>query len=606
MKNRMKDEGFKSSQVDFSAFDTVFCESIEALNWAYSKGLSKSSEVRASSPTLLNLDKNFLNNDSYWDTEKIKVFLGEVNKYSLELYKKLKQKTGLEHELIICIIRDIIRSDRIIFKVASLSNDLLQKKVLVIKTFGKSGTFGNKLNFPWEIFLNHSHILNYKIKNDHWSNKKTTIPLIRRLRMNGKLGLIYKFFKTFSGIRSKSFAKKEVIIYRENELLTEIAANLSLHSVKLGFIDAKPDVLLKHDEKFISLAEDILKICKEIIECRVHKYIHKPFRTKVFDQIIKNLSENIAIYYSGVREGKSYLGNKEAKNKVFLSSVLNTSFGAGLTRSFRNQKIPVVSVQHGVSAEISQDSESRYTRFDSCLSDLNLVFNESIKNEDGSSPFSLGQTVVVGSSSRHMNVDSSNNPQNDIVYVSTCLYRGNIGPIISYMTDFDRSKKEIEIIDALEQIPHRVTYKTYPQNNRRYADEDLNILRARNSKKIEIFEDSLDMRYLLSNYKILITNGATSTLSWLLYSRKPLILIIYRGLGQFKYEYESDFCNALFVFYDDEYQKMINFLSQPISVIQKLWEDKSEYQKILIEKYFSKFNIGAGKRGQLEIEKLFN
>jgi hypothetical protein len=208
---------------------------------------------------------------------------------------------------------------------------------------------------------------------------------------------------------------------------------------------------------------------------------------------------------------------------------------------------------------------------------------------------------VAGISSRHLRMNRglksilSSTPE--IVFVSTNLYRGNIGPIASWMTDYDRSIKEKKIIqNVLSNLPYKVRYKTYPSDNRRYADIDPNVKEVSRHKNIELYDSKVDMRFLLKQHRILISNGATSTLSWLVFTNKPIVYIVFRHEDQLLEDAYDLFAQSMFLFYDDQYDQLVEFLSQPIEDIENQWKEKADARNKMIKKYFSSFEKGAGKR----------
>ena len=110
----------------------------------------------------------------------------------------------------------------------------------------------------------------------------------------------------------------------------------------------------------------------------------------------------------------------------------------------------------------------------------------------------------------------------------------------------------------------------------------------------------IDFRYIISNYGLLITSGATSTLGWCVYSNIPLVIINRKGSLAIKNSVLNDFKKAFFIFDDVNinWQKNLKlFLEKGYSDIIKLWEMKSGSRSSIIKKYFGDTNINAGKNG---------
>ena len=116
--------------------------------------------------------------------------------------------------------------------------------------------------------------------------------------------------------------------------------------------------------------------------------------------------------------------------------------------------------------------------------------------------------------------------QNDFLFLSMNLYRGIISSFNSNYHDFDKAKKEIIIIEKiLSKIRHKIDYKPYVTENLRYPDEDpvLDILQKH--KRINLLNEIIDARFIISDYKAFIIQGASSTLSWIILTEKPVIFI---------------------------------------------------------------------------------
>ena len=194
-----------TSTVDFKKYKNVFCDSAEALDWAYKNGLNKNAIIRTSSPEMLWKDNlNILNLADCWSKVKIKKFLESTNSYSKDIYDSVLNLKDISHEEALCITRDLVRFDRVLFKAACLKQNDLIEPLLFISIEGKGGSFGNRLNPPWKDLLKNNSkfkIVPFKIKDDEWdvmSVKKVSI--IYRLFLGGYQLIIYRFFIWFHRI----------------------------------------------------------------------------------------------------------------------------------------------------------------------------------------------------------------------------------------------------------------------------------------------------------------------------------------------------------------------------------------------------------------------
>ena len=186
-----------------------------------------------------------------------------------------------------------------------------------------------------------------------------------------------------------------------------------------------------------------------------------------------------------------------------------------------------------------------------------------------------------------------------IVYISTNLY--HMGLSLAQKTDYGNAiDEQLLITNVLSKLPHKVCYKAYPEDNRRYADTDPVLMYPEKARNMNLFTNKIDMRYLISEYKVFVTSQATSTLGWPIMSGKPVIFINRKYNNPLTNEAYKSLSQGIFVFNDDEndfHKNIRDFLSLPIEEIERLWQKKKKYRKEMIRDYFTEHNNGdAGER----------
>jgi len=239
--------------------------------------------------------------------------------------------------------------------------------------------------------------------------------------------------------------------------------------------------------------------------------------------------------------------------------------------------------------------------FDNSVADIVFSYNRKIVNIEKNTYFDKSIHHVVGMPLRLIRMNSKKTTSGlalPIVYISTNLYYMGFG--LSSETDYIRAKNEQKLVTkVLSKLPHKVCYKTYPEDNRRYADSDPVLSSVKSANNIELFSKKIDMRYLISEYRILVTTCATSTLGWAVMSNKPVVFIDQKRSQPLTDEAHASLSEGLFVFDDDDENFHINirnFLSQSIETIEELWQKKEYARKEMIKDYFSKYKSGAGKK----------
>jgi len=318
-----------------------------------------------------------------------------------------------------------------------------------------------------------------------------------------------------------------------------------------------------------------------------------------FDQLIFQWDQSIII-------------NKNTKSFLLIGASGNIK-GQSLSTVCQKKGIPIIAAQHGLTVGISKLHGELSSGFDNSVADIVLVHNKATKKILSENYFAKSKPYIVGASSRHARVGRkkhANNSAIPIVYISTNLYRGNMGFIMSSKTDYSQARDEQKLIlSVLSKLPHRVRYKIYPDDNRRFPDPDPVFKDAILADNIDFFSDKLDMRYLLEEHRILVTSQSTSTLSWPVMTGKPVIFINWKNNCPLTDDAHSSLSKGLFVFDDNDvgfHDKLRDFLSQPIEEIERLWELKRVYRKDMMVEFFSTYDSGAGARSaNIILEKYF-
>jgi len=591
--------------MNLSKYNNVFCDSKKALEWAYKHGLPRDSQVRTSAPALLwEEDPNIKHIESRWNVEELGRFQSSIQRFSEDVFDAAIAVNGVERELALAISQSAVSFQKVLYKAACLEEKDFTSPRLFIQVEGESGPSGNNMNSPWEYILSCNKLFNsvsFTLKNDKWSVLNTQgISYWDRYKLAGGETLIYRLLILIMRLLPSWIFKRELLVPNENELIIETAASLMLRGVKVTELNVEHvDEDLEPNDCYKELYNSVSIVIQE----RVRKWvtlsavdptmslfeIHIFKHFKLFNQLVKAWE-------------RAFIRNNKIKQAVLMNASGSIK-GQTLAYVCNKIGIPIIGAQHGVTVEISQMHGEVSSGFDNSVPKATLYYNSKCAEVESKSHFSNSKSYVVGSSSRHIRMKSDkilDEVPIPIVYISTNLYRGNLGHLITWHTDYDRAKRERDFVaKVLRNLPHKVLYKTYPEDNRRYADKDPVLDDVKNSNNITLFDKKVDMRYLLSNYKIIITSGATSTLSWPVMSGKPVVFINRKEKSPLTSEAYAYLSKGLFVFDDDEkdfHSNLRKFLSQPISNIEAQWKKKKDSRKHMIKNYFSEYRGDAGKR----------
>ena len=583
-------------KTSLSGYNNVFCDSLEALEYAYQQGLSRDAIIRTSSPAMLwNKDPNIIHVESHWNVDLMKEFQSTIQRFSEEIYDNVMLVEGISREESLCIAQAAVSFHRLLFKAACLTRRDLVEPCLFISVDGNGGPGGNNMNPPWDKLLINNpkyKTITYVLKNDKWSTLTTAgVSLWNRMRIGGMETLTYRLFIKLTNKLPISLFRRQVLITNENELLIETAAHLALNGVRIREINPiKKDYAPIDKNKLLCIKKSI----KTLVNIRIKNWVD-PNLVKLCESLLFQEVEEKLNSFMRFRSQWEFIAKepKQLKRVLLINSPVNTK-GLAIASVCRKSGIPIVSFQHGVTYEICATHGEMSVNCEINASDLFVAYNCQSEKKYQTSHFIYGDSFVAGISARHLRMNRpyymKSNNESPIIYVSTNLYRGNIGAFSTWETDYDRAVNEhLLVTKVLGRLPHKVCYKNYPEDNRRYADKDPVLMEVCAQENMDLFSRKIDMRYLLSKHRVLVTTVATSTLSWLVMSGKPVVFINQIHNGPLTKNAHSIFSKGLFLFDNTEgfHERLRNFLSLPIAEIEKLWTQKKGAREKMVKQFFT-------------------
>jgi spore coat polysaccharide biosynthesis protein SpsF (cytidylyltransferase family) len=601
---------------DFSGYDTVFCDSLQALEWAYKHKLPKSAIVKTGAPAILSSNKKNIHNiEERWSANELKKFQSTMQKLTIDSFDASLSIPGIERELALIVSRCTYNFQKILYKAACLDKSDFINPRLFIHVSGETGPLGNMMNSPWDELLSVNPLfstINYTLEDDNWSVLTTQgVPYLRRFAIAGYETLIYRLSISIMKKLPSFMFSKEIFMPNENELNIEIAYSLALRGVKISSIQLDNPPNIKNtvlDENLKALYCVILPIMREKVEQWA-----EPTAVEVVMNLFKStLKHQVQNFTLLANRWENVIANNIVKKRK-LAVLMNASGsvkGQALSYACRKNGIPLLSSQHGVTVEISKVHDIVQFAFDNAGSDAIFSYNNKIVDIESNSYFDKSEHYVAGMPMRLIRMKYTGlmgKPIFPIVYISSLLYSNGLS--LSQKTDYIKAIDErLMITKVLNKLPHDVCYKTYPADNRRYADTDPVLSDIYKSNNIHLFANKVDFRYLISRYDVLVCSHATSTLGWVIMSKKPTVFIDHENDHPLTDDAHTSFSKGIFVFNSNEkdfHKKLRIFLSQPIEVIKQLWDDKKNSRNDMIKEYFSEYSDGAGKRSAQIILKKY-
>jgi hypothetical protein len=239
-------------------------------------------------------------------------------------------------------------------------------------------------------------------------------------------------------------------------------------------------------------------------------------------------------------------------------------------------------------------------------SDLVVAFNEEMVRLNDENPLSRAKCVAVGlpREFRKLKKKSRRTISHPVWYIRTSLYQSNLSRLHRGLCDWDMYQREIKLIESVfSKLPHGVIYKPYPAI--RYLDPDPAIECASKCNNMRVYEERLDLRYEVTKCRVLVTSGATGTVSYCLMSDRPTVFISGSNFMPLKKDIAERFEACLFLFDEsdpDFIDKLRGFLEQPLDQIDAQWRAKAVERRDFVQNYLSSSKGKPGKTAAAAID----
>ena len=423
-----------------------------------------------------------------------------------------------------------------------------------------------------------------------------------RLRFNPVTSHVYRIGRALWDRLAATPARGTVLVHRENELVKESAYYLmcrgyAVRSVPALGLASNP---ARADPDF---ADGVAAIVRAAAGPIYPPDYAAPIARFVADRVaaaVAELADRMEAYDAMLR------GLEKHRPRCLLTNYVGAVDMAALHAASRRHGLPLITFQHGITAEICRPMARAWPVFEAAAGDLVCPFDQALVDLGDGALFHRARSVAVGMPSelRHSVARAAGPPGQDIWYVSTGLCRGRTAMLHIAEPDHRIARFELDNIDrVLSSLPHPVIYKPYPAI--RYADGDPVVARAARAPGIRVHDGRGDFRFVAARCGVIVTARATSTLSWCLMSSRPVVFIDIPSQMPLRPEVRRLAEPGLFLF-DAGDPAMADdlraFLSRPIGEIEAEWQDRAAARATLIDAYFDTDRGPAGRRAADAIE----
>ncbi|MBJ86035.1 MAG: hypothetical protein CMJ11_05560 [Pelagibacterales bacterium] len=565
--------------------------------------MSETTKIITKSPRILSSNNNYVQDlEKDVNNKYNEIYRNKSKEYTYEIYNSLKKEKNISEYSLLCSQKFLKFYNQIYF--ASLFSDsFLGREFWVIKPICKD----KKINYAissdiYNILELHP---NCKIKeipvnstNERSARGDSKVSLYSRLRIVGYKGIFWNFLNLISFLFKSN--KVKIAIISSNELVRDISfyllwrKNLNIFYFKKFFNFKNKIVIIKN--------ENIIKNISVIVNKIFLKALRDVPSETIRELLIAKWNIELIDIINSYRTYKHNIKNILDKKKIdfILIGYLDMLKGLALHNICQNKSIPLISCQHGITREIIFDPNMRSIFFETSFSDYLFCYNDMSKKVTQSAMYYNQNNIYnIGLPSDYRNFISKKNKSKEICYISTILLSGGIPNFIAPEKDIELINWELKLINKVfKKTIKTIDYKPYPAI--RYAENDISIQAVKEDNNLKLVGTHIDLRYIISNYGLLITSGATSTLGWCVQSNIPLIIINRKGSLSIKESVIHDFKKAFFIFDDSDEnwtKKLKSFLEKEYSDILKLWRNKLDTRPAIIKKYFGDVNLNAGKNG---------
>lgn len=412
--------------------------------------------------------------------------------------------------------------------------------------------------------------------------------IVDRLKISGIEGVLWKFAQQ-RWLSFESNRKTKIGVVGQSELSRDAVASCVLNGVKPVFIN-KPKVSAELLVPDLQMAKMIVDECYPIILDRLSYIPTELLRKQAIEILIGRLSSEIA-HYKFFRTKWSQQLAVYPGLKCIISGYGNGPMAMAMADSCKEVGIKIAVFQHGITREILANARDRCVFYETSFSDLFFTMNKMSANITKNLCVNKKpKTIVKNWPSPFQRIfKKSSNVGKSILFVSTNLYSGHKPNNVPVANDRALCAFEKALVENIFcKVNKTIDYKPYPAI--RQLDADPVIAAAKAQSNMSVIGTHEDLRYLLSGYEMFITSRATSTVSWIVATGKPLVFIDHCCDARLSDEARRAFSGAFFLFdqSENEFENTLKyFLQQPMEDIQEQWKAKLEKRSDVIAHFFS-------------------
>lgn len=590
-------------KLDVNDIDNVhvaFCDSAAGLRALNDRGLGPNAKIRTSAPYLLtNHPDRTEHLEAALTAETSARFKASIRPFVERIYDICIQRESAR-DYARTLARATAFFHRTIYKALCLREaDFVEPRIAVIVQTGDADA-DRVLNPPWDILLAENpnlQIMAVPVELRRGGASKD-VGRLRSWLFRGPAYLGFRLGQALSRRSPYLFQRNRVAyLLKENELVHETAFHLALRSIPIERLPRYRFTEPEHQEAAV-IEDDVWTAIAEAYRDHLDGFLCASARDRCTVLALDDLRQHVARQEEATQFYASKLAT-ETRHAVILTNYPGSPEEYGLFAAGDRLGIPTIAFQHGISRELNGVHGD--LGVENSAAHLTALYNEAGKRKTDATQFYHGASIAVGFPDKGRRLERLPawcfKKTEPILYVSSNMYRGTVNTISGSYSDLDSCREETKLIESVfARLPHRVSYKAYPESLR-YADPDPALECARRCGNLTMIDGSVDARYFLRSASVIVSARATSTTGWCILSGVPFCFIDVPQQMPLASEIKDAFKAAFFYFSMDEpdlHARLREFLSQPVESIRAQWRQKETARQQFKNAFIDKPTPSAG------------
>lgn len=602
------DQG-KCSAADLSAFQTVFCDSLQALETAYLKGLSREATVLTRSPALLmcrDISTQQLDAREHVNKSVLDEFFLSTSEFLQECLKVLRASDDIEPFAVLACRAIWNWQQRALFAAFLTDADFLEPR-LVVDPVLESADATERMRLPWRKLLASNDGLRVFDVSMRLEDFRATAlegdSLLERLYIRGIAHFQWRFVRSLWERVPDRFGGRRFYYLKDSEIVRDVGLTFAKRGFRVGQIKIPSSLPSSFEHP---LACRIVSMIEARISARLRAIAPRSAIKMLIDDLKADIAGQLNQYDAALRHFACHADEIFPRRGAIVVS--NYPYGGAalaLAHAAHEAGAVFAGVQHGVGRELLAVCENE-CNYENSSAPYALLFNETAETITARNPFRhpKARQTSVGAPRDFLRVGRKVRLRKvaaipPVLYVQMLDRTGSFFNGGIYKDDLESCEQEIRLVnDVFARIPHRVGFKYYPY--RSYVDIDPVRGAIESASNVDIVESGRDLRFLLAGATVVVAIGTSSTLSWCLSSGKPVIYLDPRAVG-YRMAPEIRQRHPSAVFYFDTtaegfFDELRAFLSRPLAEIEADWRAGDSERQAFLRQYIGAADGLAGER----------